>query len=341
MLASLYEYFYRRRKRQAETRRVHLHNVKVTSVGNITVGGTGKTPAVQWLVRRLIHDNLKVVIVGRGYGGEYSQRGAIVSDGNQVFFNAKQAGDEAILHARALPNTPVVIGRDRVAAAQLAVDTFSPEVIVLDDGFQYWSLARDFDLVLLDARRPWSNGKLLPEGRLREPPHEVVRAEAVLLTRVEVATNEEIAATRSQLPTLMPVFQSDHAPVSLRDEATGERLPLEVLSSQNVAAISALADNSAFLKSLETRGANVVSSLTRRDHHQWREDEVRAFAKNASAQGTHAIVTTEKDAVKMQSQWTAPLPLYSLMIELKVENEDELYNLIRGKIFHRTHDQNS
>jgi tetraacyldisaccharide 4'-kinase len=328
---AIYAHFYRQRKRQAQSRRVSFENVRVFSVGNLTTGGTGKTPAVQWLVRRLENAGMKTAIVARGYGGEYSRCGAFVSDGARILLDARQAGDEAILHARALPQTPVVIGRDRVAATKTALEKFALQAIVLDDGFQFWSLARDFDLVLLDARAPFGNGKLLPLGRLREPQKELARASGVLLTRAESASPEELQNAKNEIRKFSgaPVFVSRHTPVGLRDEGSGEILELEKLRGQRVAALAALANNQSFFDSLRAHGAVAGSTLGRRDHHRWRENEVRAFVERAQKDGAQAILTTEKDAVKMDARWCAPLPLWSLRIELQIENEDGLWRLIQ------------
>lgn len=335
----IYEYFYRRRKQEAESRQVKFDNVRIVSVGNLTTGGTGKTPCVQWIARRLQREGLKTVVIGRGYGGEYSRQknasGAIVSDGAQFFLDAKQAGDEAILHARSLKEIPVLIGRDRVAAVKTAIEKFAPNVIVLDDGFQYWSLARDFDLVLLDSKKPFGNGKLLPLGRLREPMEELQRADGVLLTRADAASESELSQTRARIKelTIAPIFQATHAPVYLLDESSGARLELGVLASRRVAAVGALADNENFFASLKNLGAEVVSTLARRDHHQWRENEIREFSQRAQEQGATAIITTEKDAVKMDAAWAQPLPIYSVGIEMRIENESALWDLVRAKIF--------
>ena len=327
---AIYAHFYRRRKREAQSHRVRFENVRIFSVGNLTTGGTGKTPAVQWLARRLENEGIKTMIVARGYGGEYSRQGATVSDGERVLLNARQAGDEAILHARALPQTPVVIGRDRVAATKNALEKFAPQAIVLDDGFQYWSLARDFDLVSLDARAPLGNGKLLPVGRLREPKEELARASALLLTRADAATPEELESAKSEIQKFSnaPMFVSCHAPIGLRDESSGEVFGLEKLCELPIASLAALANNDSFFDSLRECRAGVGSTLARRDHHHWRENEVRAFAHRARKENAQAIVTTEKDAVKIEAAWCAPLPLWSLRIELQIEKEKALWQMI-------------
>jgi tetraacyldisaccharide 4'-kinase len=299
--------------------------VPVISVGNLTLGGTGKTPAVQWLVRALKDE--KIGIVARGYRG--SARGvAVVSDGKSISLTAREAGDEPLLHAQALPGAIVVIGRDRVAAAQCAVE-LGAGVLILDDAFSYWSLARDFDLVLLDARRPFDNSHLLPRGRLREEAAQLQRASAVILTRSDMASPTELAETEKAVcaQTSAPLFRARHVPHALRDEK-GTASSLEELRGARIGALSALADNEAFARSLESLSATVVGKCARRDHHPWREAEVVTALQQFARAGASFVVTTAKDAVKLPARdW--PLPLRVLEISLDVENGDALLNTIR------------
>jgi len=326
---AIYHHFYLRRKRAAQLRRVVLNGARIISVGNLTTGGTGKTPTVQWLARRFEKAGIKTAIVARGYGGEYSARGAIVSDGKTVLLSAAQAGDEAVLHARALPSTPVIIGRDRVAAAKIAIEKFASQVVLLDDGFQFWSLSRDFDLVLLDARKPFGNGTLLPIGRLREPKSELQRAAGVLLTRADKANATQIKNAETEIArfTNAPIFGSSHTPVFLREEKTGARIEFAQLNQKRVAAFSALANNADFFESITARSAQLVSTLARGDHHAWRENEIQNFARDAKLKGAQVLITTEKDAVKLSASWSE-LPIWSLVIALEVENEDAFWKLI-------------
>jgi tetraacyldisaccharide 4'-kinase len=322
----------KRRRRWQNASQSNL-TVPIISVGNITTGGTGKTPAVQWLVKQLQARERHPAVVSRGYGGKLSQAGAVVSDGRKVLLSAERAGDEPVLHARHLPGVPIIIGRDRNTAVQSALQ-FAPDVIVLDDAFQYWSLPRDVDLVLLDARRPFDNGCLLPRGHLRELPSGLQRATAIVLTRADAASAREKAATREQIRqwTKVPIWEAMHQPTALRDEASGEEMPLEKLSGAAVAAMSALAHNASFFRSLKLLGARLVEELGRRDHHAWREAEVQGLVKRAQQAGAQFVVTTEKDAVKMQSAWTQPLPLYSLRIAWQVEEAPTLMQLIDDRI---------
>lgn len=319
---AIYRAFYLRRKAKFSRGGASI-GVPVISVGNITLGGAGKTPAVQWIAREIVKTGRRVAVVARGYGGALSAGGAIVSDGVKVLLDARQSGDEPLLHARALPGVPVLIGIDRVSAARRAVEECGAEVVVLDDAFQFWSLRREFDLVLLDARRPFDNGHLLPAGRLREPPQELKRASAILLTRCDAAAPEQIAVSRRQIARFSsaPIFQSNHAPCGVRDEAAGEVLLLEKLQQLPVGALSGLAHNASFFEALTRCGAQIHTQLARRDHHFWRESEVRGFARQSQQKGARAILTTEKDAVKMRAAWTAPLPLQSLVIELDLGDD--------------------
>jgi tetraacyldisaccharide 4'-kinase len=320
-----YRYLYERRRPRFSQPSKGRNGLpcKIVSVGNITVGGTGKTPAVQWVARLLQTQGVHVAVVARGYGGTLSAQGALVSDGTQISLDAKQVGDEPLLHARALPGAIVAIGRDREATVQRAVEA-GAQVVVLDDAFQYWSLHRDFDLVLVDARRPFDNGRLLPVGRLREPPETLERADAILLTRSDLATDDEIRTTRAVVAyhTKAPIFEARHAPVGLRDEQSGARLELSDLEQLPVVALSAIADNVGFAHSLNVCGARIVQAVGRRDHHHWKAWELQRVAREGQRHGVRVVVTTEKDAVKIDPSWLHPLQLWSLSIELRLERDE-------------------
>lgn len=328
---TIYRRLMQRRRRRFLASPVRVEGCVIVSVGNLTTGGTGKTPCVQWVARHYQNRGARVAIVARGYGGALSSQGAIVSDGTTIFHDARQVGDEPMLHARALPGVAVVIGRNRIQAARRAVAECGAQVIVLDDGFQFWSLARDCDLVLLDAQRPFGNEHLLPRGRLREEAAALSRASMIGLTRADAATPDETKASRAQVRkwSNAPLFEARHAPVELRRELATKsaneagRQPLESLRGARVVALSALADNAAFQKTLCDLGVVVVSHSARRDHHAWRESEVRRAAQAAQANDA-MLVTTEKDAVKM-SGFELSAALWSLSIALQIiEGEEEL-----------------
>lgn len=313
-----------RRRALNLARRAREHPpIPLVSVGNITTGGTGKTPAVQWLAG-VLGAQMRIGIAARGYGGTMSQSGALVSAGGSPLLSAHEAGDEPLLHARRLPDAIVAIAQDRHHAVEICARN-GARLAILDDGFQFWSLPRAFDLVLLDARAPFDNGHLLPAGRLREEPSALGRADAVLLTRSDLATSAQLARARREIAdhTSAPVWEAVHAPLDLRDEKTGEILALEELRGLEVTALAALADNRAFSRQLRALGATVDTEIFRRDHFSW-------SGATVSPQGA-IVVTTEKDAVKLDPAWFKGR-LLSLRIGLTIKDEARLCTLLWRKL---------
>src|SRR5579862_5258893 len=177
---------------------------RVISVGNLTTGGTGKTPMTQALCQRLMDSGHRVAILSRGYGGSFERGCAVVSDASKVHLTAAEAGDEAYLLATTLPGLPVVVGKDRRVTGALAVAQLGPDIIVLDDGMQYWQLHRDVDVVLLNAQDPFDNGWTFPRGLLREPPSHLARANIVVLTHALRAGTGKVSAVMDQVRRLAP-----------------------------------------------------------------------------------------------------------------------------------------
>ncbi len=305
----------------------------IASVGNLSLGGTGKTPCVRWLARHAVRDGLRPAIVARGYGGSGSAAGLVVSDGSQVLAGAREAGDEPIEHARALPGVPIVIGRDRHRAVRRARE-LGANLVILDDGFGFWSLARECDLVLLDARAPFGNGRLLPRGRLREEPGALARAHAIVLTRADLASAEQLAQSRQAvaLSSSAPLWTARHAPRELFDEHSRQPRPLQVLEGAPVLALSALAGNRLFVRTLEEAGARVVAKVARGDHHAWSRSEIVRAVGQARQAGARAIVTTGKDAAKIDPAWAQGIELWSLRVELEIERGEELWLLVRSRL---------
>jgi tetraacyldisaccharide 4'-kinase len=284
--------------------------VPVVSVGNLTAGGTGKTPCVEYVARYYRERGLRVAVLSRGYGAEGGPN------------------DEALVLEENLPDVPHLQGPDRLRWAHAAVEELESEVLVLDDGFQHRRLARDLDLVLLDATDPWGGGRLLPRGLLREPLSSLRRAGVVVLTRCDQATPGQLDAIRRRVRRLAPaapVVETTHRPVALADCEGGE-LALEVLRGRTVAAFCGIGNPGAFRRTLAGLGADVCDFRTYPDHHRYGRDDVEELRTWARALGPGAlVVTTQKDLVKLRLARLAERPLVALRIRLGVgAGADEL-----------------
>ncbi|HZP82292.1 MAG TPA: tetraacyldisaccharide 4'-kinase [Chthonomonadaceae bacterium] len=295
----------------------------VVSIGNLTTGGTGKTPMTQTLCCLLSGQGKKAAILSRGYGGRHERGCAVVSDGQKVRLNAREAGDEAYLLARTLPDVPVLVGKDRRVTGKLAYAEFQPDVIVLDDGMQFWQLHRDLDIVLLNACEPFDNGWTFPRGLLREPPSHLRRAGIVVLTNVKRAGPErtrEVQAVVQRLAPGRPVFTADLAPTGLRTLVGNVEHPADWLNGRRVAALAAIGNPSAFESMLGELGGILAARFRFRDHQEITlADMERVFAE-ACAAGAEAVITTDKDAVKMAPLKT-PLPILALQVKMQVAGE--------------------
>ncbi|MDW7711964.1 MAG: tetraacyldisaccharide 4'-kinase [Deferrisomatales bacterium] len=300
--------------------------VPVISVGNIAAGGTGKTPCVETVCRLLLAAGVRPAVLSRGYLGSLQGAAGVVSDGSRVRLSPESAGDEPVLLARRLPGVPVVVGRDRRETARLAVQRFGVEVLVLDDGFQHLPLARDLDVVLLDARHPFGNGYCFPRGLLREGPGALAEADLVLLTRTRRADSQRTeavtAAVRRYNPSV-PVLTTAHAPLAVVDLATGEVGPLESLRGLKVLAFAGIGTPEAFFRELGDLGAKVLQAVPFRDHHRYTPADVEQVTRWAGLMNAQALVTTEKDGVRLLGHLPLPLPVLALRIEMLVLDRPE------------------
>jgi tetraacyldisaccharide 4'-kinase len=300
--------------------------VPVIAIGNLTSGGTGKTPMAALVAGHLRDAGRRVVLLSRGHGGSHERTGVpqVVSDGESVLLGPDVAGDEPALLARLLPGVPVVVGRDRRKSGRLAIERFAPDVVVLDDALQFWQLHRDLDLVLLDARRPFDNGFVLPRGLLREPSYHLSRAGIVVLTRADRVSAEELAATTARVQRLAPtaaVFAARHAPLGWVDAATGAVLPTDDLTGRPVLAFSGIADGRAFTDSARALGADVAASRDFGDHHAYTAEEAAGLAAQVPPAG--AAITTDKDLVKVGPLWpSGAAPLYALRVGMEMLGPD-------------------
>ena len=308
--------------------------VPVISIGNLAVGGTGKTPMTQLLCRRLVSQGKRVAVLSRGHGGASQSVRLVSGTDRRVLLSAAEAGDEPSLLAQTLPGVPVLVGKDRRLSGREALRLFDLDVLVLDDGFQYWQLARDLDIVLLDAKRPFDNGFPLPRGLLREPKRHLKRAGVVVATRAGGLADAARDALAVQVAALAPearLFFADHKPIGFvpAEALSSPLLPLSLLTGKRVAAVAAIAQPQSFVNTLTRElGASVVSQKVWVDHQAVTPAEAQAVVKDAVQAGAEALVMTEKDAVKWPFLAEMRLPLYALRIEMAVDDEAGLMSTL-------------
>ena len=306
--------------------------VPVISIGNITVGGTGKTPLVAWVSRAIAGERRKVCILTRGYGRLNAGERIVVSDGSRVLAEAAQAGDEPLWLAENLKGAAAVIcDANRAPAGQWAISNLGVDVFVLDDGFQHLQLARDLNILAIDASNPWGGGRLLPHGRLRESRRGVSRADCAIITRAEQET--ETSLLKSQIQELLgerPIFISRMRATGIRQLAAEQLHGIGTLPSP-VAAFCGIGNPSSFFNLLLTNGVQVIHTETFPDHHHYSPADVNALSEQAKRLGAQTLITTAKDAVKLRN-FDFGLPCYVLEIEISIDHEDKLRDLIRKTI---------
>ncbi len=292
---------WRNRRYDRGTAKVYRVDVPVLTVGNLTLGGTGKTPMVKWLAERLQHAGLRVAIVSRGYGA---------TDGKH--------NDEALELAQALPDVPHVQNRDRVAAAQRAIHESGAQVILLDDGYQHRRLARDLDIVLLDALEPFGFEHVFPRGTLREPLAGLRRAQIVCLSRADAISQFEREAIRRRVARIAPEAawcEAAHTASRLIN-SRGDTRPLDDLAGQRVVAFCGIGNPAGFRHTLTTANCKPVAWRELPDHHAYTttdRSELVTMAKNANA---NCLVCTQKDLVKLQQAELESVPLWAVGIEI-------------------------
>lgn len=290
--------------------KIHEVSVPVVSVGNLTLGGTGKTPCVEYISKLYRNRDLRVAILSRGYGQESGPN------------------DEALVLEECLPDVPHLQGANRVELARTALAELESEVLILDDGFQHRRLARVLDVVLVDATDPWGSGHIFPRGLLREPANSLGRAGAVILTRCDQVPAETLAKLRHSVERLAPravLAESRHGPVHLID-ADGRMEGLELLRGTPVAAFAGIGNPNAFRRTLEDSGARITDFRSYPDHHPYNRQDVeqlRSWAEDIAKDCV--LVTTQKDLVKLRLAKLSGRALWALRVGLQVEaGRDEL-----------------
>jgi len=317
---------------------------KVISIGNITAGGTGKTPMTIKTAQILKNLGYKTAVISRGYKGSAEKTGGIVSNGQNIFMKPEEAGDEPFMMAAKLKNIPVVVGQDRYRAGMLAIKKFNPDVIVLDDAFQHIKLKRNVDIVLLDCNSPFGNSHLLPRGILREPPSSLSRADALIITRFNFASDQIRQTTIDKIKSTAhgkQIFISSHVPniykpVKNKDNILSMNLQPcapDFLHKRRIIAFSGLAQNNNFRKSVKTLKCNLINFLDFPDHHNYTETDLKTIIKTAVDAEAEFILTTEKDYVRILSRTSWPIELVVVGIELSMgDDESSFINFIKNRL---------
>ncbi|HEU5070165.1 MAG TPA: tetraacyldisaccharide 4'-kinase [Verrucomicrobiae bacterium] len=308
--------------------------IQVIAVGNLTVGGTGKTPVVEKFARALQDAGRKVAILSRGYRSKPpplrtrllnrlllrsdTTPPRVVSDGKSLLLDSETAGDEPYMLASNLKDVVVLVDKDRVKAGRYAIEKFGCDTLLLDDGFQYWKLAgRRRDIVLIDRQQPFGNEFMLPRGTLREPAGHLSRADTIFITKSDGHT----ADLRRRITLLNPdagIIECVHHPMYLEDLFTGERVGLEFFKGRRVASLSGIAQPESFEQSLVKLGAELVYSKRHADHHRFKQQEVLNAINRGKKRQAECIITTQKDAVRFPKIDRRDLPIYFMRVEIRI-----------------------
>lgn len=296
---------------------------RVISVGNLTLGGTGKTPTVMLIAETLQAQGFKPAILSRGYGGETVNEVNVVCDGKAVLLDPEIAGDEPVMMAHRLKNVPILTGRNRFKTGRYALEHLGADTLILDDGFQHLALHRDLNILLCDHKSPFGNEVIFPAGHLREPLQAVRRADLICVTRYGPAGNLEAVqrVNSKQVPLVKMTFEAE----TLVQVSTGESTGLDAMKDRPVAALCGIAQPKAFLKSLEQAQARVVSHHIFPDHFQYLPEHLRAVEEKARAAGAEWLVTTEKDAVKLL-KFEFSIPVYRVCLAVNIVDGREAWN---------------
>lgn len=306
----------------------------VVSIGNLTVGGTGKTPVAEMLARELQNRGRRVAILSRGYKSvprPFLQRlrnkafrhtdlfpPRIVSDGRNVLLDSRRAGDEPHMLAKNLPGVCVLVDKDRVKSGLHALRHFDSDILLLDDGLQYQRLRHRIDVVLVDRQTPFGNEHLLPRGTLREPPVNLRRASYIIITKSAAEPDPSLLERLRWLNRTAAIIECTHAPRYWQDIRTGERLPLDHLQGRHVGAMSGIARPESFEEGVRQLGAHVEITKGFADHHRFTKKEILRFLEWCDRRSLDALVTTEKDAVRFPEIDAPPVPMLFLRVEIEI-----------------------
>jgi tetraacyldisaccharide 4'-kinase len=331
--------------------RHHTLGCQVVSVGNLTVGGTGKTPVVETFARSLQRQGRKVAILSRGYKRHErpllarivarltlrhrAEPPLVVSDGKRLLLDSEFSGDEPYMLASNLPNVTVLVDKNRVKAGRYAITRLGCDTLILDDGFQYLPMKHRLDIVLVDRTNPFGNRQLLPRGILREPIRNIRRASFIFVTKSSGDGAPDLRKTLRELNPHAEISECRHCPRYLQDVYTGERKSLDFLRGLDIAAVSGIAVPKGFEDELGRLGAVVLYHKRYADHHRYSQQEILDVINRGLARGARAVVTTEKDAVRFPMIERRDLPLYFLRVEIELLSGAEDFNACIQRICFR------
>src|SRR5471030_212399 len=308
--------------------------VQVIAIGNLTLGGTGKTPVVEKFARELRDAGRNVAILSRGYRSkpaplhrqflnkilfrEDQTPPRVVSDGKSLLLDSEMAGDEPYMLASNLKDVVVLVDKDRVKSGRYAIEKFGCDTLLLDDGFQYWRLrGRRHDVVLVDRQQPFGNEHIFPRGTLREPHSHLARAHTIFITKSDGNTSE-LRGRISKLNSTAAVIECIHSPLYFEDVFSGERKGLDFLTGKKVASLSGIAQPEGFEQSLLKLGGELVYSKRFADHHRFTQQEVLNVINRGKKRQAEFIITTQKDAVRFPKIDRRDLPIYFMRVEIKI-----------------------
>jgi tetraacyldisaccharide 4'-kinase len=319
----------------------------VISIGNLTVGGTGKTPIVEKFARALQAGGRQVAILSRGYKsvpqpskrswfqkfrGQAEDPPRVVSDGQSLLLDSLTAGDEPYMLAHNLKNVIVLVDKDRVKSGLLAIDKWKVDTLLLDDGLQYLHLKHRLDIVLIDRQAPFGNEFLLPRGTLREPRRNLRRASYIFITKCTGESNATLIERIRRYNRTAEIIECTHKPLYLQNMLTGETLPLERLRDTFIGSICGIAAPESFEDGLRKLGARVDLAKHYIDHHRYTEGELQTFINRCLRRDLEMIVTTEKDAVRMPRLSDPAVPVYFLRVEIEIISGQETWEHCVGRI---------
>lgn len=305
----------------------------VISIGNLTVGGTGKTPIVEKFARALRSGGRRVAILSRGYKsipqpvakkwfGRFRKKTPapprVVSDGKSLLLDSLTAGDEPYMLANNLKDVIVLVDKDRVKSGLFAIKELKADTLLLDDGLQYLHLKHRLDIVLIDRQAPFGNEYLLPRGTLREPPRNLRRASYIFITKSTGDSNEALIRRIREYNRTAEIIECAHKPLHLQNVFTGEQLALERLQSAFIGSLCGIAQPESFENGLRKLGAQIEISKRYTDHHRYSDAELQSFINRCLRRDLAMIVTTEKDAVRFPRLMNPEVPIYFLRVEIEI-----------------------